>query len=582
MLQLLMDSSYIHQQIKNLVKQVCLKKFKLKKLPDFDLTTPPDLKFGHLSTNIAMVLGKVQKQNPFDLAQEIVEELETVVDKNMIEKIEVIKPGFINFYLTTQFLISQAEKINYELEFKNQLKTYGQGKTMVIDYSAPNIAKPFGIGHLRSTNIGQAIYNLYKILGWNCIGDNHLGDWGTQFGKLIVAINKWATKSIESLSIDDLEKLYVKFHNEAETDPSLIDLARLTFKKLEDNDPKVKKLWQVCVDISLKEFNQVYGHLNVKIDYAHGESFYQPHLKKVIDIFKTKKLAKVSRGALIINLDPLPPAMLVKSNGTTTYFTRDLATVKYRLDTWKPDLIIYEVGSDQTLHFQQLFSACKKIGWIPPLGFFHVAHGLIRWTKGKFSTRKGDTIHLSDVITQATDKATKIVASSQVSKSLTSIEQKDMIADVAIGAIKFADLFQHPQKDIIFDWDKIMGLGGDSGPYLQYTYARCLSVLAKSNVLETKNIALSSITDPINQQEYLLLNLFIQFESKILESASTVNPSILAQYLLKVAKEYNQFYANLKIIDSNQQTFRLFLTQTTASILEIGLKLLGIKPVTKM
>jgi len=572
MLQLLMETS-LHTLIKS-----WFGKHKNK----VELSTPPDLKFGHLSTNIAMILAKDLKKNPYKLAQEIVEELETVVDQNIVEKIEVIKPGFINFYFTTQFLISQSEKINYQLEFKNHLKTYGQDKTMVIDYSAPNIAKPFGIGHLRSTNIGQAIYNLYQILGWNCIGDNHLGDWGTQFGKLIVAIDKWASKSIESLSIDDLEKLYVKFHNQSETDPSLIDLARQTFKKLEDNDPEVKKLWQICVDISLKEFDQVYKILDVKIDYAHGESFYQPHLKKVIHLFKTKKLAKVSRGALIVKVDPLPPAMLVKSNGTTTYFTRDLATVKYRLDTWKPNLIIYEVGSDQTLHFQQVFATCKKIGWLPKDGFAHVGHGLIRWPQGKFSTRKGDTIHLKDVIKEATNKATKIVESSQVSKSLTSKEQKDMIRDVAIGAIKFADLFQHPQKDIIFDWDKIMGLGGDSGPYLQYTYARCLSVLTKSNILETKNIALSSITDPINQQEYLLLNLFIQFESKILESASTINPSILAQYLLKVAKEYNQFYANLKIIGQSQQTFRLFLTQTTASILEIGLKLLGIKPVEKM
>lgn len=572
MLQLLMETS-LHTLIKS-----WFGKHKHK----VELSTPPDLKFGHLSTNIAMILSKDLKKNPFQLAQEIVEELETTVDQNIIEKIEVIKPGFINFYFTTQFLISQSEKINYQLEFKNHLKTYGQSKTMVIDYSAPNIAKPFGIGHLRSTNIGQAIYNLYQILGWNCIGDNHLGDWGTQFGKLIVAIDKWSTKPIDSLSIDDLEKLYVKFHQQAETDPNLIDLARLTFKRLENNDPEIKRLWQICVDISLKEFDQIYQLLDVKIDYAYGESFYQPHLEKVIKLFKEKKLAKSSKGALIVKVNPLPPAMLVKSNGTTTYFTRDLATIKYRLDTWKPDLIIYEVGSDQTLHFQQLFAACQKIGWLPKQGFAHVAHGLIRWPQGKFSTRKGDTIHLKDVIEQAIKKATKIVESTKISKSLTTKEKKGMIIDVAIGAIKFADLFQHPTKDIIFDWDKIMGLTGDSGPYLQYTYARCLSVLTKSNILETKNIALSSITDPINHQEYKLLNMFVQFEPKILESASTINPSILAQYLLKVAKEYNQFYANLKIIGQSQQTFRLFLTQTTASILEIGLKILGIKSLKKM
>jgi len=546
------------------------------------LTTPPDLSFGHLSTNVAMLEAKALKQNPLDLANTIVSSLNKKIDPTVIEKIEVIKPGFINFFFTKGFLIKQAEKVNYQLQFKKDLSRYGRGKTMVIDYSAPNIAKPFGIGHLRSTNIGQAIYNLYQVLGWHCIGDNHLGDWGTQFGKQIVAIQTWWKGDIDSLTIDDLEKLYVKFHQQAQVDKNLEDQARLVFAKLERGDQVIRNLWQKCVDISLVEFNKVYQLIDVDIDMALGESFYQPMLSDIISAFKKKKLAKLSQNALVISFDDMPPAMLVKSDGATSYFTRDMATIKYRYQTWKPDLVIYEVGAEQNLHFKQVFRASELMGWIPQNKLFHVGHGLIRWPTGKFSTRHGDTIHLKDVIDRSIAGATKIVAHSKVTKNLSPTDKKQMIKDVAIGAIKFADLFQHPQKDIIFDWDKVMGLSGDSGPYLQYTYARCLSVLTKSKIKESKNIDVNSLTQPILDIELELLHLFLQFELRILESASTINPSILTQYLTKVAQVYNQFYATTKIIDQKQEVFRLFLTQTTASVLQIGLPLLGIKPIKKM
>ena len=547
------------------------------------LNHPPDPKFGHLSSNIAMILAKKEKKNPMDIASNIKKKLDKDLSlKDIVEKIEVAKPGFVNFYLKTDFLIKQSELLNYQVDFKKNLRRHAHGKTVVIDYSAPNIAKPFGIGHLRSTNIGQAIYNTYKAIGWTCIGDNHLGDWGTQFGKLIVAVQKWSKKPLEKLSIADLEKLYVKFHTQAKNDPNLIKLARSTFKKLEQADPVITKMWQTCVDISIVEFNKVYDLLDAHIDYAHGESFYLPKLKDITNSFVKKGLTKKSQGAIIVELEPLPPAMLQKSNGATTYFTRDLATVKYRLDTWHPDQIIYEVGADQTLHFQQVFSACQKMGWLPKEGFVHVAHGLIRWSGGKFSTRKGDTIHLSDVIDKAINQARKIVDKSVVSKELSDTEKKDMISAVAIGAIKFSDLCQHPKRDIIFDWNKIMGLSGDSGPYLQYTYARCRSVLSKTNLKEQKNISMSSIVGDINRQEQQLLNLFYQFEEKIIESAVSVNPSVICQFLLKVAQSYNEFYASCKIIDNPQENFRVFLTKTTASVIHMGLDLLGIKTVDRM
>ena len=270
---------------------------------------PADVNFGDYSTNIALVLAKEIKSNPRDLAEKIKNEIEK---SEFIEKVEVAGAGFINFYLKPEYLIKKAEKINYEIEFKNELAETGKGKTMVIDYSAPNIAKPFGIGHLRSTNIGQAIYNIYKILGWTCIGDNHIGDWGTQYGKLVAAIKKWGEKDLDKMTIDDLEKLYIKFHKEAEIDEKLIDEGREYFSKLENGDEEVRKIWQKCIDISLLEFERVYQMLGVHIDFIHGESFYEKMLPEITQKIIDKGITKKSEGATIVELENMSPAMLTK------------------------------------------------------------------------------------------------------------------------------------------------------------------------------------------------------------------------------------------------------------------------------
>lgn len=528
---------------------------------------PTDVNFGDYSTNIAMVLAKLEKKNPRELAEEI---KNNILNNDFLEKVEVAGAGFINFYLKAEFLIKEAEVINYENEFREKMNKYGLGKTMVIDYSAPNIAKPFGIGHLRSTNIGQAIYNIYKILGWTCIGDNHIGDWGTQYGKLVAAIKKWNKKDLDKLTIDDLEKLYVKFHKEAENDEKLIDEGREWFAKLENGDKEAKNIWQKCIDISMIEFNKVYNLLDVKIDVVHGESFYEDMLSNIINEIKAKGITKKSQGATIIEFDKMPPAMIKKSNGTTTYFTRDMATIKYRIENWKADLIIYEVGVDQELHFRQVFETAKMMKWWPKEGMVHVAHGLIRWKDGKFSTRKGDTIHLSDVINKAMEKAKKMAPEND----------KETIEAVAIGAIKFNDLSSDPKKDVIFDWDQIMSLEGDSGPYLQYTFARCQSVLNKTEIKEQKNI--DEIPNEINEDEMALIKEFYKFEEKIMEAGQRFSPAVIAEYLLRVARKYNEFYAKNRIIGEKEEVFRIFLTKTTASILHQGLRLLGIKTVEKM
>jgi arginyl-tRNA synthetase len=557
---------------------------------EIKLEHPSDASFGDYSTNIAMILAKSEKKNPRELA-DLVCQFISLSDSQLIKKIEVAGAGFINFYLKPEYLIKEAESINYDVEFRNKLSEYGQNKTMVIDYSAPNIAKPFGIGHLRSTDIGQAIYNIYKMLGWNCVGDNHIGDWGTQYGKLTAAIKHAMSGdkrfdildkefNLNNLNIEDLEKLYVAFHKEAEADETLIDEGRECFAKLENGDKEAREIWQKCIDISLLEFEKVYQTLGVHIDFIHGESFYEKMLPEVMSEIESKGLTKKSEGATIVEFGAMPPAMLKKSNETTTYFTRDMATIKYRMENWNPDLIVYEVGVDQQLHFKQVFETARLMGWWPKMGMVHVAHGLIRWPTGKFSTRKGDTIHLSDVIEKAMDEARKIAEKTSVNKELTATEKEEMIKAVAIGAVKFSDLATDPRKDVIFDWDKIMSLDGDSGPYLQYTYARCKSVLNKTAIKEQKNI--TELPENINDDEMALIREFYKFEEKIVEAAERFSPSVIAEYILGVARKYNEFYAKNRIIDQKEEVFRIFLTKVAASIIETGLDLLGIETVEKM
>jgi len=485
----------------------------------------------------------------------------------IVDKVEKVS-GFSNVWLTREILLTESVGI-LDDSYKNRLSKIGEGKTVVIDYSAPNIAKPFGIGHLRSTNIGQALYNLYGYLGWETIGDNHLGDWGTQFGKMITALLKWNDKPILELSIEDLEKIYVKFHQEAESDKSLEVEAREWFAKLEKGDDKAREIWTQCVDISLKEFNRVYEMLGVKIDYAYGEAFYEKMLPEIVTLFKDKGLTHESQGATLIKLKDNPEAMLLKSDGATNYLTRDLATIKFRMETWNPDLIIYEVGSEQKLHFNQLFEAAEMVGWKPKNGYKHIGHGLIRWKDGKFSTRNGDTIHLAEVIETAAEQAKKIAPKNS---------DKEIMA-VAIGAIKFNDLAQDPTKDIVFDWDKVMSMQGNSGPYLQYTYARCMSVIEKADL---KKIPIDLAGEEYVDEEMSMLRYFYIFNEKIVESANRYSPAVLAEYLLNLARKYNEFYGKCRIIGDLEEGRRIFLTQVTAKIIHEGLNILGIETLEKM
>jgi arginyl-tRNA synthetase len=569
----------IENSIKVLQKERVFPEFAI---PEIVIEHPEEKIHGDYATNVAMVIAKIVKKDPMEIANILSEKLKVKSEK-LFEKIEVAAPGFINFFISATFFIDELKRILKEKD-RYGSSEIGKGKTVVIDYSSPNIAKPFGIGHLRSTINGQALYNIYKFLYWECIGDNHLGDWGTQFGKLIVAIKRWGEKEIKDYSIEDLEKLYVKFHQEAELNPQLEEEARSWFKKLEGGDKEAKKIWKICIDISLKEFERIYKLLGVKIDYALGESFYEGMLKEIIDEAKEKKVAIESQGALIIQYpnNELPPTIVLKSDGATTYLTRDLATVKYRLKKWKPNLIIYEVGADQTLHFKQLFRAIALLGWVKKEKLFHVAHGLIRLKEGKFSTRKGLTIHLEEVLKEAISKAEEIIEKSETGRGLLEKERKKIAKMVGIGAVKYNDLSQHHSGDIIFDWGKILNLKGNSGPYLQYTFARCQSVLRKAKLkIEPGKIKIADF----NLEEENLLRTIYKFPEVVEEAAEKFSPNLVCNFAFDLTQKYNLFYDLHPIIKAETgelKIFRLALTSVVARVLKNSLSLLGISTPERM
>jgi len=578
----------IREKIAKLIQKSIKAAQKNGAFPKFDLPVikvehPKEKIHGDYATSIALVVAKTLKKNPMEIAETIKSQV-LDLEPDFFEKVEVVKPGFINFFLARPVFTNELKRILREKDNYGSSKD-GKGKIVVIDYSSPNIAKPFGIGHLRSTIIGQAIYNIYKFLGWKCVGDNHLGDWGTQFGKMIVAIRKWVKKeNIKDLSIADLEKLYIRFHKEMESHPEMEEEARAWFKKLEDKDKQAEEIWQACVDISLREFDRIYKLLGIKIDYVLGESFYQGKMKTIIKEAIDKKVAFESEGALIIKYPKnlLPPAMILKSDKATTYLTRDLATVKHRLKTWKPDLIVYEVGVEQSLHFKQLFWAAEILGWIKQEKLFHVAHGLYRTKKGKFSTRKGEIIHLESVLKEAIERAKKIIEESKISKDLSDKEKEQIAKQVGIGAVKYNDLSQHYSKDIIFDWNKILNLKGNSAPYLQYTFARCQSVLRKSKL----KIDLTKIeVVDFNSEEENILKTIYKFPEVVKEVAEKFSPNLICNFAFELAQKYNLFYQLHPIIKADTEElkiFRLALTTAVAQILKNSLSLLGISAPKKM
>ena len=547
---------------------------------EIHLGVPELEEHGDYATNVAMVLAKKKKKNPRDLAEEIIKKLRGNKDlAKVVSKIEVAGPGFVNFWLKEEYLLGNLKDIQKEKE-KYGSGTIGKDQKVIVEYSSPNIAKQFSVGHLRSTIIGQALYNLYKFLGYKVVGENHLGDWGTQFGMIIAQVVR-KNKDPNKLSVDDFEKLYVEFNREAEKDPKVRDEGKLWFKKLEEGDKKARKIWKKAKVVSLREFEKIYTLLDVKVDNQHGESFYEDKMSKVIDQARKRGLSKKSKGAEIVELKREPPAMLLKSDGATTYFTRDLATIKYRIDTWDPNIFIYEVGSEQKLHFRQVFSTAKLLGWGKGREFVHVAHGLFLFGGKKMSTRKGTGIKLEEVLKESVKKARKIIDKSETGRGLSEEEKVSVAKEVGTGAIKYFDLSHRPTSDINFDWKTTLALEGNSGPYLQYTVARTNSVLAK---LKTDNSKLkASIKNlKLNREELSVLRSLSRFSEVIIDASKSYSPNLLANYLFDLAQKYNTFYNKHKIILSKEAIFRLALTSATGQVLKNGLKLLGIKAPERM
>ncbi len=542
------------EKIEKILKEKTGEEVKVEKAP---------LGYGDYATNIALLLGKKEKKD----SREVAEEIKKSIKSPLFEKVEE-KNGFLNFFLSLEALRDEF------FEVLKKEKDYGKEKCkkiVVIDYSSPNIAKSFGIGHLRSTIIGHSLYKIYQFLGWKAVGINHLGDWGTQYGKLLYQIKKEG-KDPEKLSIRELEDLYIRFHKEAEKDPKMEEEGRRWFSLLEKGDKEAKRIWEVCREKSLVEFEKIYRDLEVKIDYCLGESFYEGKLEEVIKEAKEKKVAKESKGAFIIEFENMPPAMILKSDRSTTYLTRDLAAAKYRLKRFSPDLFIYEVGADQILHLKQLFSAVEKLGWADKERFVHVPHGMFRLKEGKFSTRKGRTVHLEDVLSMAKEKAEKIIENSSTARDISLEEKKKLAKIVGIGAVKYNDLKRHHKRDVLFDWDQILSLKGDSGPYLQYTCVRCKSIIKKAKEVR------SEIKD-LNSEERKIVKRIIQFKETVELAAETFSPNIIAEYAFKLAKEFNSFYDTYPILGNAK---RVAVTKAVLIILENSLNLLTISVPEKM
>lgn len=516
-------------------------------------------------------LAKKMHQNPSIIASNILEKM----DKSNFDNIE-IKNGYINFFLNKRKTVENI--INSVLSEKDKYASsdIGNGKNIVIDYSAPNIAKPFGVGHLRSTVIGNAIKNIYKKLGYNVIGINYLGDCGTQFGKLIYAYETWGNpEEVKKNPIRELNKLYVKFHEEAEKDPSLNDEGRRIFKELEDGNPKYKEIWKWFRDESILEFKKTYDLLKINdFEVWSGESFYIEPAKDVIKELDNKHLLQISEGATIIDLgSDMAPALIKRTDGATLYITRDLAALLDRKKTYDFEEALYVVGNEQTLHFNQIKAVINKMGYDFSNQIHHIPFGLVLQDGKKMSTRKGKTVILHDVLVDAVNLASTYVKE-HVSENIDEVSKM-----VGVGAVIFNDLKNYRTNDIDFNLQDILKFEGETGPYLQYTYARIKSLL--SHKINTE-INYSEIV--IDEYIWNIVFKLSDFKNIIIKAKEGYDPSIIAKYLLELAGLFNKFYANVKIIDNDEinSVFRLNVAEAVSIVIKEGLRILGIETPNKM
>ena len=524
-------------------------------------------------------LAKELKQSPVNIANNIKENIK--IDENIISKIDVVN-GFLNFYVSKSKIAEVTiAKFNTQKEEYGK-SNMGEGKTVLVEYSSPNIAKPFHIGHLKTTIIGHSLYNIYKFLGFKTIGLNHLGDYGTQFAKLIEGYKRWGDEyDFSSNPIDKLAELYVRINQLCSEDESVLEECRETFKKLEDGDEYCTKLWNRFKDLSLQEFDKIYSLLGIKFDSMNGEAFYSDKMQEIIDILEKNGKLTESQGAKVVNLEEQgieTPCIIQKANGSSIYATRDLAAIMYRARTYDFDKCLYVVGEEQTLHFKQVFAVAKYLGLDEKYtnGLEHVSYGMIRLPEGKMSSRKGNFVKVEDLLNEAITKSKEIIEDRD-------IEDKDLLAkQVGIGAVIFEDLAESRTKNQVFDLKEALNFNGETGPYIQYMTVRTKSVLEKAGYIPDGNsINASKITDEASTS---LLKYLSDFESTIISSMEKNEPSIISRYLIDLAKAYSSFYNENKILceDRELQDARLYITYMTKVTLTNGLGLLGIEVPEKM
>lgn len=567
----------IKKAIENLQKN-CKCEFEI---PEITLEHPADTKYGDFSTNIAMKIGKERGETPIKVAENIAEELrKKKKEKSELERIEVVNPGFINFYLSSEYLLGQASEIIGQKD-KYGTSEKGKGKTVAIDYSHPNIAKPIGIHHSMTTLIGDAIKHIYSFEGYKTIADNFLGDWGTQFGKTIYAYKKWGVrKVIEKAPIEEILKLYVKFHEEAEKDTSLEEKGREEFKKLEDGDKENRELWSFMREETLKELNRIYKELNIQFDYYNGEAFYEDKLDETLkDLENIGLLKEGNEGAKIIDLEKenLGNALIQKGDGATLYLTRDIAAIKYRVKTYKPEKLLYVVEAKQGYHLEQLFEIAKKADYLNGSEPVHVKFGTMKFPEGGMSTRKGKLIYLWDVLEEAKARAVKVLEEKE-----SEVENKEKLAKViGVGAVKYAVLSQNRLRDVTFTWDKMLSFDGNSAPYIMYTFVRSCSILKKSKGSSKGQVASSQ---ELEKEESDLLRKLILFPEVVENAADEYMPSNIATYIYELSQIFNTFYNKVPVLsaDEDNREVRLQLVAATAQVLKNGMNLLNIELPEKM
>ncbi|MGP1486215.1 MAG: arginine--tRNA ligase [Peptostreptococcus stomatis] len=539
------------------------------------IEVPPNKEMGDYAFP-CFKLAKIFRKAPNAIAEDLAGKIQPTDDINKIINLG----GYVNFFVNKESLAKKV--INQVLSEKENYgkSEFGKGKTVVVEFSSPNIAKPFHIGHVRTTVIGNALSKIYQSQGYHVEKLNHLGDYGTQFGKLIVAYKLWGDKqAVEKDPIKELLKLYIRFHDEAEAKPEMEDEAREWFTKLENGDQEAKDLWQWFRDESLKEFSRVYDLLDIDFDSYVGESFYSDKMPAVIEELKEKNLLVESDGAMIVDLEDskLPPALIQKRDGSTLYLTRDLASAFYRKKIYNFDKSIYVVGAQQELHFKQCFEIIKRMGYDWYKDMVHVQFGMVALEEGTMSTRKGRVVFLEDVLNQAIDRTRQIIEE----KNPDAENIYEVAKAVGVGAVVFQELSNSRIKDYTFSWDRTLSFEGETGPYVQYTHARCCAVLRKADQPISADINYEALSD---QDAADVLSVLETFNKSIMTAMKKNEPHIVTRFVLDLAQAFNKFYHNSPILveDDDLRAARLALVEATRQTIENALKILGMKAPQKM